>query len=82
MHYEGMFYVREANSGGGLALFWKNKNSVSLLSHSQNHIDVELMEIYQFLGSPRQIPAPLMVGTIDLAKGKVHSLLDVFWRLS
>lgn len=42
MGFEGVFYVDGGGVGGGLALFWKVKDSLRLLSYSKNHIDVEI----------------------------------------
>ncbi|XP_074336620.1 uncharacterized protein LOC141673779 [Apium graveolens] len=38
--YEGMIVVEPQGRSGGLALLWKNSNQASLVSLSQNHIDV------------------------------------------
>ena len=40
--YEGMFVVDSVRCGGGLVLLWKEKNWVSLISYSKNHIDVRV----------------------------------------
>ncbi|XP_019172758.1 PREDICTED: uncharacterized protein LOC109168171 [Ipomoea nil] len=40
--YEGLFYVDNDGLSGGMALLWKKNNTVSLLSYSQSHIDVEV----------------------------------------
>lgn len=42
LQYDGLFYVDGGGLGGGLALFWRERNSVRLLSYSKNHIDVEI----------------------------------------
>lgn len=39
--FEGLFAVEGRNNRGGLALRWKRKIDVKLLSFSSNHIDVE-----------------------------------------
>lgn len=38
-HFEGCFTVRSMGSSGGLCLFWKEKDSVTIKSYSANHID-------------------------------------------
>ncbi|CAH9113540.1 unnamed protein product [Cuscuta epithymum] len=42
MDFAGVFYVDSGGVGGGLALFWKTKNSAKLLSYSKNHVDIEV----------------------------------------
>lgn len=40
--FHGAFFVDGGGLGGGLALLWKVKNSLQLLSYSKNHVDVEV----------------------------------------
>ena len=40
--YEGIFFVKGINRGGGIALLWKEIGTTKLLGFSRNHIDVEL----------------------------------------
>lgn len=42
LHYDGLFYVDGGGIGGGLALFWRERNSARLLSFSKQHIDIEV----------------------------------------
>ena len=37
--FEGLFYVDNVGSSGGLALFWRDKNMAQLISFSKNHIN-------------------------------------------
>lgn len=37
-----MFLVDLIGCSGGLALFWKEKNQVTLIGYSRNHIDVQV----------------------------------------
>ncbi|XP_019163454.1 PREDICTED: uncharacterized protein LOC109159798 [Ipomoea nil] len=39
MGFEGLLSVDRTGMGGGLALFWRDKNMVSILSYSESHID-------------------------------------------
>lgn len=38
--FEGLFCVENSGLGGGLALFWRDKDVATLLGYSQNYIDV------------------------------------------
>ena len=38
LHYEGLFYVQGGNRGGGLALLWKERGSITLLSYSRSNL--------------------------------------------
>lgn len=38
--FEGAFFVDVQGRSGGLALLWRNKEEVQMLSYSKNHIDV------------------------------------------
>lgn len=40
--FDGLFYVEGVGTAGRLALLWKDRNTVRLLSFSKNHIDVEV----------------------------------------
>ena len=40
--FEGLFTVDSVRGGGGLALLWKEKDWISLISFSRNHIDVKV----------------------------------------
>ncbi|XP_019186418.1 PREDICTED: uncharacterized protein LOC109181118 [Ipomoea nil] len=40
--FEGAFSMDCVGQGGGLALFWRDSTTVSLLSYSMNHIDAEI----------------------------------------
>ena len=40
--FEGLFTVDSVRGGGGLALLWKEKDWISLISFSKNHIDVKV----------------------------------------
>ena len=42
LQYEGLFVVEGINSGGGLALLWKEKDSARLISFSKIFIDVSV----------------------------------------
>ena len=42
LRFEGCFIVDSAIGGGGLALFWKEKNWVRLISFSRNYIDISI----------------------------------------
>lgn len=42
MNYEGQFTVAGPGHGGGLALFWKQANTVTVKGYSHNHIDTEI----------------------------------------
>lgn len=42
MNYEGFLTVAGSGHGGGLAMFWKLKNIISIKSYSQNHINTEI----------------------------------------
>ncbi|KAL6521117.1 hypothetical protein OROGR_017686 [Orobanche gracilis] len=41
--FEGLFFVDGGGSGGGLALFWKDKNVARLIGFSTNFIDIEVL---------------------------------------
>lgn len=38
--FEGVFTVEAQGHNGGLVLFWRNKDEVTVQSFSRNHIDV------------------------------------------
>lgn len=42
LKYEGLFTVAGTGHGGGLALMWKQVDSISIVSSSQNFIDTEV----------------------------------------
>ena len=42
IQFDGLFMVDSVRRGGGLALMWKEKDWVSLISFSRNHIDVRV----------------------------------------
>ena len=42
LNFESMFNVDSVRGGRGLALLWKEKDWVHLLSYSNNHVDVKV----------------------------------------
>ena len=42
LRFEGFLFVDGLNSGGGLALMWKEQGAVRLISYSSNFIDVSV----------------------------------------
>ena len=42
--FEGVFCVDRVGRGGGLAFLWRKTGMFSLLSYSQSHIDMEVLE--------------------------------------
>ena len=40
--FEGLFTVDSVRGSGGLALLWKEKDWISLINFSKNHIDVKV----------------------------------------
>ena len=42
IQFDGLFMVDSVRGGGGLALMWKEKDWVSLMSFSRNHVDVRV----------------------------------------
>ena len=54
LHFEGLFFVKGHNRGGGVALLRKDVGMSRLLSYSRNHIDVEIqlqnLPKWQFIG--------------------------------
>lgn len=36
------FFVDNVDLSGGIAIFWNNKTTISLLGHSTSHIDVSI----------------------------------------
>ena len=42
LRFEGCFIVDSVRGGGGLAMLWREKNWVSLISYSKNYIDVKI----------------------------------------
>ncbi|XP_031107562.1 uncharacterized protein LOC116012214 [Ipomoea triloba] len=42
LNFEGLFYVDGGGVGGGLALFWRDKDVAKLISYSKNHIDIQV----------------------------------------
>lgn len=40
IRFEGTFVVNCQGQGGGLAMFWRNKEEITLQTYSNNHIDV------------------------------------------
>ena len=40
MGFEGLLYVDNVGSSGGLALIWRDKNMAQLIAFSKNHINI------------------------------------------
>ncbi|XP_019184178.1 PREDICTED: uncharacterized protein LOC109179063 [Ipomoea nil] len=62
MGFEGLFVVDKVGRGGGLALFWRERDMATLLGYSGNHIDVlvnlpgqEPWRLTCFYGFPDQV---------------------------
>ena len=41
--YEGCYVVNNVGHSGGLAILWKEKNTASVVGHTRNYIDMEVV---------------------------------------